>query len=545
LYLKKRWLLLFFTVVIVVLGSYLYINFFSSDKAEPPCCVKHKVVIPPVFSITESTPITNLDSSKANQTITYNILNQIQEGLMRLGTKDIPVLGLAESYQVSPDYRTYTFTIRKNAKWSDGKPVTANDFLYAWKRVLTPTNHYEYGYLFFPIHNAEAYYKGEITADQLGVSAPDDNHLVVKLVNPDPNFLSLVTHTTFLPGRLDLVKKYGDDYASVPDKMSFTGPFQLKTVTPKKAVLVKNEMYWDKANVYLPEVAINVEVDPAKQVDLFKSELTGMIKLDPQYAIPFKTDTNLKIAPKAITDYIEMNQRKSLFQNIHIRKAIQLALNRDDIATVLQDGSTKADEIVPPVLKTSRNEAFRAGIKLPFHLEEAKTNLNKGYQELGIAQPSVLTLVTYNDQHSITLADHVKKQLHAIGLEVNVKKYDPNKKSQVEPNGDYDLSVSEWSADYHDPATFLSLWHSAMPENISGFQNSNYDSLLDRATIEEDPVKQVKFLQQAEKYLLKDQAVIVPLVYLNDFRLQKSYVKNVLYHPFGAEYTLKWATYRK
>ena len=130
---------------------------------------------------------------------------------MRLGPNNIPVLGLAESYQASPDYRTYSFTIRKNAVWSDGKPVTARDFKFAWERALSPENEYALAYLFYPIHNAKAYSMGKVTADQVGIIVKDDRHLIIQLDKPDPNFLSLVTLTPFLPLRSDLVKKYGED----------------------------------------------------------------------------------------------------------------------------------------------------------------------------------------------------------------------------------------------------------------------------------------------------------------------------------------------
>ncbi len=542
LYIKKRWLLLFLVILIGVPILYVYNYFFSSDDEETVCCAKHQVEIPPIFTIMESTAIGSLDSSKATESITYNLLNQVEEGLMRLGSKDIPVPGLAESYQASSDYQTYTFTIRSSATWTDGKPVTANDFIYAWKEALSPANQYENAYLFFPIHNAQAYHEGNVAADQLGISAPDDHHLVVQLDNPNPNFLSLVTLTPFLPIRQDIKEKFGEDYASTPAQMGYTGPFQLKAVTPKKAVLIKNELYWDKTNVKLPRVEINVEVDPAKQVDLFKSELTGMIKLDPRYLSSFQSPENLTIS-KATTDYIEMNEKKPLLQNLQIRKAIQLALNRDEMVTALKDGSSIADEIVPPVLKTSGNEAFRVGITLPFRLDEAKTHLNQGLQELGMTQPGELTLLTYNDQHSVILAKQVKQQLQAIGLGVVIKQYNPGEKSKLESTGEYDFSIAEWSADYHDPASFLTLWRSGVPENISGFQNPTYDAFLDQAKNEVDPVKQIELYKQAEKYLIADQAVIMPLIYLGDYRLQKAYVRQVLYHPFGAEYTLKWATY--
>lgn len=543
MYIKKRWLILFILIILAIPTYFIYDFFFSSDQDKEVCCVKPKVVIPSVLNISESTPISNLDSSKATETVTYNILNQVQEGLMRLGPKDVPQPALAQSYEVSSDYRIYTFTIR-NTTWSDGKPLTAHDFLYAWKRALSPVNQYNNAKLFFPIHNAQAYNEGKVPADQLGISAPDEHHLVVQLDNPNPNFLSLTTFTPFFPLRQDLVEKHRDKYASTPEQMSFIGPFQLESVYPKRAVLIKNESYWDKANVKLPKVDIKIEVDSTKQIGLYNSELTGMIKLDPHYLNFNNKSSNPVNISRAITDYMDMNERRPLLQNLHIRKAIQLALNRDDMVDELKDGSSVADAVIPPALKTAKGEPFRSGISLPYRAEEAKTHLAQGLQELGLSQVTPLTLLTYNDQHSIILANKAKEQLKAIGIDVEIKQYDPGEKAKLDANGEYDLSISEWSVDYHDPSSFLFLWHSGVNLNVSGFQDVKYDALLDQAKNEVDPAKQVQLYQQAEKYLLSDQAVIMPLVHIGDLRLQKSYVKGVLYHPFGAEYTLKWATYQ-
>lgn len=543
MYIKKRWLVLFIILFIGVPLYYVYSHFFQSDDAQTACCQKYKVVVPPIFNITESTPIGNLDSSEATESISFNILNQIEEGLMRLGPDNMPIPGLAESYQVSPDYKTYTFTIRKHATWSDGKPITAEDFLYAWQHTLSPANHYAYSYLFYPIHNAEAVNEGKISADGFGVFAPDSSHLIVHLDKPDPNFLSLVTFTPFFPLRQDLVEKYGSDYTATPEQMSFSGPFLLKTVTPKKAVLMKNNMYWDKAHVNLPEVNINVEVDPEKQVDLYNSELTGMMKLDPHYISQLQTKANLIAISKATTDYIEMNEQKQLLQNIHIRKAIQLALKRNDMVAGLKDGSTVANEIVPPTIKTYTGESFHADFSLQSNIDEAKADLAQGLKEVGISNPPTLTLLTYNFPHFVTLASYVQKQLKEIGLHVMIKKYDPSQKSELDAAGKYDLSISEWVVYNHDPSSFLGLWHSGTFVNISGFHNQAYDRLLDQAANETDPNKQISLYKQAEQFLIVNQAVIVPLVYTGDLRLQKPYVHNVYYHPFGAEYSLKWATY--
>jgi oligopeptide transport system substrate-binding protein len=530
--------------LIVVAGGYVYINFFQEDEADEVCCAKHELTPPKVLTITESTPIPILDSSKANQQITYNILNQVQEGLMRLGPNDIPVPGLAESYQVSPDYRTYTFIIRKNAVWSDGKAVTAHDFKFAWERALSPANEYEYSFLFYPIHNAEAYSNGVVNSDQIGITATDDRHLTIKLEKPDPNFLSLVTLTPFLPLRSDLIEKYGEGYASSAEKMSFTGPFKLTAYNPQSAGLVKNDLYWDANAIKLSQAIINVEVDQKKRISLYKSELMAMSKTFSSYTNGMKSK-DMKLSPKSISNYIVMNQNKEIFSNAKIRKAIQIAINNKEISSDFKGETTPINSLVPPVLITSNQEIFRTNISSSSQISKAKEILNKGLSELKIDKfPPVKLVTTEGDVRLTTQANLLKRQLSMVGITVNIYKYPVKQKGRILLDGDYDLSINEWSAEYHDPSIFLMIGHSRVKDNISGFADPHYDSLLDKASLEANPTKRDQLLQQAERYLIEEKAVVVPLVHVNDLRLQKSYVKNVLYHPFGADYTLKWATYQ-
>ncbi|WP_028776831.1 peptide ABC transporter substrate-binding protein [Shimazuella kribbensis] len=539
MYIRKRWILLTFVLVLGIAIGYIYIKFFQTNNADEVCCVKHYLKVPPVLTITESTAIPILDSSKANQQITYNILNQVQEGLMRLGPNNIPVLGLAESYQVSPDYRTYTFTIRKNAVWSDGKAVTASDFKFAWQRALSPEDDYAFSYLFYPIHNAEAYSLGKVGAEQIGITADDEKRLTIQLDRPDPNFLSLVTLTPFLPLPKERVEKYGEDYATspVPESMSYSGPYQLKSFNPGSAVLIKNPVYWDSRNVKLKEIKIDVKVDEDKRSSLYKSELTSMSKTNKKQRENFKQQ-------KAISTYLIFNQGKENLQNFKLRQAIQLALNTTEMVTDLSDESSAASSLVPPVLITNQRKAFKTDLQLKSNLTESKRLLHAGLTDLGISGSLNLSLLTYDDSRSLAIANEIKKQLLKVGILVNIEKYNVKKKEEKESNGEYDLSINEWFAEYHDPSIFLNIFTSKAMENTSNFSDKQYDTLIEKASLEANPAKRDQYLHQAEKYLIVDKAVIKPLVYVNDLRLQKPYVKNVLYHPFGADYSLKWATYQ-
>jgi oligopeptide transport system substrate-binding protein len=529
LYIRKRWILLFFTIVIVSGSWYLYRTFFAEDRADQVCCEKQYLTVPKVLTILESEQIPILDSSKANQQITYNILNQVQEGLMRLGKDNVPVPGLAESYQVSPDYKTYTFTLRKQAVWSDGQPVTAKDFQYAWLRALSPEINYERRYLLYGIEGAELYAEGKIAEEKVGIKVNGERQLTIQLTKPDPNFLSLVTLTPFLPVRQDLVEKYGEKYAEYPDTMSYSGPFIIKSFIPERVELEKNDKYWDAKNIYLSGAIIQVEVDAPKTEMLFRSELAAMAMLGD---LP-EDQTGVFKVTRSISNFLEMNENKRLWQNKFVRQAVQLQLQQLE---GLPDTMVSAKGLLPPGTLSQNKD-----LHLP--VEQAKQLLEKGLTELGLSGDQEILLLTYDDEISVALAEKIRDQLAIIGFTVKIEKLTSVAKTKKKKKGEFDLSLGEWSLKYPDALEFLSRWSSDPKVHLFGFADPKYDSLLQQASITADPTKRIQLLQQAERYLIEEQAAVVPLAYINDIRLQKPYVKNVLYHPFGADYSLKWASY--
>ena len=323
-------------------------------------------------------------------------------------------------------------------------------------------------------------------------------------------------------------------YATSPETMSFSGPFLLKTLTPQKAILIKNRSYWDQSKVKLMKAVLNVEVDKQKQQELYRSELTSMVELDGKER---KNKKELIKVLKSVSDFLEMNEKDEIFQNERIRKAIRLQINSKKIKQKFPNSFVSARGVIPPMSKSNKF------IDVQPSEAKSKVLLAKGYQELGIKQLHDLKLLTYNDDRSIILAEQVKEQLNKIGIKVTIKKLAPSKKSQAESEGNFDLSISEWSLKYPNALEVLSLWESNADTNISGFADHHYDALIQQASLEANPAKREQLLQQAQRYLIVDKAAVVPLVYVNDCRLQKSYVKNVVYHPFGADYSLKWATY--
>jgi oligopeptide transport system substrate-binding protein len=500
-----------------------------------------------VLRLTETNQISGLDSAKYVDIVSWNVLYNVNEGLMRLGKENKPVYGIAEDVQISPDKKVYTFKLREDAVWSDGEPVTARDFEYAWKRALNPKTKSEYAYILYSIVGAEEYNKGVGKAEDVGVKAVDDQTLVVKLKKPQLTFLSLTTQSTYFPQRQDIVENYGDEYSKSPDKMVYNGPFVLQSVTPQKVVLKKNENYWDANTVSLNRVEIIVAADTPKRISLYNSGQADTAKLDQEFVSAYIQTPDYLNMELASSQFILLNQRNKILRNDNIRRAISLAIDREEIAhQVLKDGSKPAGALVPPALYVD-NQSYRKLAGQTFvkqDVDKAKKYFQRGLRELGLSKPPTsLTLLSFDD-HRKYVALSIKKQLREVlGLEVKLDSVPRKLKVPRELKGEFDLTMSSWFADYSDPIGFLEIWKSESGLNYMAFKNPIFDRLIEKAGQSADQKKKTSYLAQAEKLLVGEdrEAALVPLYYEANSFLQKPYVKDLYRHPYGAEYDLKWA----
>lgn len=509
-----------------------------------------------VLRLSVPADVPTLDSGIAIDTSSMDVLNNIQEGLMRLGKTNQPENGLAEDVQISEDKMTYTFTLRKDANWSDGNPVTAKDFEYAWKRVLNPETASEYAYLFYPIKNAQEYHLGEdqdgnpakVTIDQVGIKAKDDQTLEVNLKQPMFNFLSVITLPTFLPIREDIHKKFGDQYALKPENMLYSGPFVLSSQTQNKMILTKNEQYWDKNSVFLNTVELYTVKDVALGINLYNTGQLDTAMLDQAFVDAFKQSPDYIKVDQASTFYLQMNHNKSFTSNANIRKAITLAIDRQDITDgILKDGSTPALSMVPPSLNGVGNKSFRVnGEVISPNTELAQQYFKKGLEELGLTKaPDRVVLVSTDTTTSKNVALTIQDQLRKI-LKLDVKLDSPPFKIRLEKasKGDFDLMISGWGADYNDPMSFLDIWTSNNSMNHARYKSAQYDQLIQQAKLAKTQEEQFNFLLKAEQLLVgveNGDTAIAPLYYQSVSMLQKPNVKDIYRHPYGATLSLKWA----
>ncbi|GGA44237.1 peptide ABC transporter substrate-binding protein [Kroppenstedtia guangzhouensis] len=495
-----------------------------------------------VLDMTLTAEPPGLDSAVTTDVVSFDVLNNVMEGLYRLDKDNRPEPAIAAGVDISEDKKTYTFRLRE-AKWSDEEPVKAQDFEYAWKRALNPKTKGEYAYILYPIKNAEAYNTGQVSADEVGIKAVDEQTLQVELEYPVPYFLSLTTFATYMPQRKDIVEKFGEKYGTEPDKMVYNGPFNLSEWQHEQKVqLQKSDTYWDRNTVRLETVNQYIVKDTSTGVNLYTSNQTDLTFLDSELSEAFKKSPEYLPVTTSTVQYLQFNTNNEFLSNANIRKAISYAIDREAMVKILKDGSQPAYGFVSPTIINSNNKNFRkeSGDGHQFNPPEAKRLLKVGMEELGITEKPELTMLIYDDNRK-KAAEVMQEQLRTnLGLEVRLDPRPLKQKLDEEAKGNFELTFAGWSADYNDPMSYLDMFLTDGPFNRGKWSNKTYDQLIKKSTGNPDNEERAKDLIQAEK-ILSDHAPIAPLYFGGEVYLQKQYVKNLVRHPVGTGISLKWA----
>jgi oligopeptide transport system substrate-binding protein len=494
-----------------------------------------------VLNLVEKAEPINLDTAKLIDDSSVKIVTNVMEGLMRLDKDNRPVPGMAADFpKVSADKKTYTFQLR-DAKWSDGKPVTAYDFEYAWKRALNPETKSAYAFILYPIQGAEEYHTGKGSAEEVGVKVLDEKTLQVRLKEPIPYFLSLTSFITYSPQRKDIVEKYGDQYAEDADKMVYNGPFVLSEWEHQHSYrFVKNKNYWDRDHVFLDEVNVRIVPDSEEAMSMYVSNRADVVMLNNDLIEAFKDSKEFVTADSGTIYFLRFNTDFSIFRNQKIRQAFSLAVEREELVAKGLIDDIPAGGMVPPLVMGYEGY-FRdhAEEYVDHDPEKAKSLLREGMEELDIDTLPAIELLVYDDDRK-RIALVLKEQLQKnLGAEIRIHPLPQKQKFEVEEQGKFHLSFVRWTGDYNDPMTFLEMWHSQNALNFGGWSNKRYDRLIDRSRENTDYRKRERDLIEAEKILVEE-AGAAPLYYEKEAYLQKTYVKNLVRHPVGAKYTLKW-----
>ncbi|PSL28392.1 oligopeptide transport system substrate-binding protein [Planomicrobium soli] len=508
------------------------------------------------LNLMERAEIPTMDSAIAEDEVTFNILNNVSEGLFRLNEENIAEPAMAANEpEISEDGLTYTFTLR-DANWSDGSPVTAQDFVFAWQRAVDPETGSPYGPYMMggTIKNATEVAAGEMDKAELGVQAIDDKTLEVTLERPVPYFISLMSFGTFLPQKEAFVTEKGNDYASNSDNVLYNGPFVLTDWdgTGLKWSLEKNQEYWDAETVQLEKIDFDVVKEPSTAVNLYTSGEKDRATLSGEFALQYAQDPEVVRELDPSTFYLKFNQErngeKTPLANVNIRKAIAMAFNKQDMTdVVLADGSLPANYLVPVEFAFDENQAdFREvnGDMMAFNATEAQTLWAQGLEEEGLTELT-LELLGGDTETAKNLDEYMKSQLEGNleGLTVQLKAVPFAVRLELDEAQDYDIQSAGWGPDYQDPMTFLDLFVTDSPQNKMSYSNKEFDALIESAKGElaQDAAARWDAMAQAERILLEEDAAIAPTYQRGHMSLQKPYVKGIVAHPFGGNYAYKWA----
>lgn len=497
-------------------------------------------------TLVSTTDVPQLDPTKTTDSTSIIVTNNVFEGLYRLDGDNKPTPGIAESVEVSDDKKTYTFKLRKDAKWSDGSAVTADDFIYAWKRALNPETAAEYAYILQDLKNANKIMAGDAQLDELGVKKVDDQTLEVQLEAPAPYFLGLTSFPTYLPLKQSFVEDKGDKFATSVDTMVFNGPFVLdKWQANAGWTYKKNPDYWDKANVKMDKIDVKVVKEISTGVNLFEAKEVDFAPITSEFVSQYEKSDDYKTRPDARINFLRFNQKNKALKNKNIRKALALGFEKQGITDViLNDGSKPANFIVAKDFTfTPDGEDFRA--KYPdlqsYDADAAKKAWDAGLKELGVKTVE-LSMLSRDEDAFKKVSEYLKGDLekHLPGLTIKIKQQPFKNFLELESKGDYDISAAGWGPDYQDPMTFLDMWLTDGSFNRMEYSNKKFDDLIKGAKQQADEAKRWSDMQEAEKMLLTEDYAIAPIYQKGEAYLQRTNIDKLYRHPFGADMSFKW-----
>ncbi len=507
-----------------------------------------------VLNWTESAQISTQDPSLTTDSTSFQALLNTQEGLYRLDKKQKPQLALAKSAKVTDGGKTYTFVLR-DAKWSNGQAITANDFVYSYRRTLNPKTKSSMAFYLYQIVNAEAINAGKKPVSSLGVKALSKNKLQIKLVRPVSYFKLLLAFPLFFPENQQFIEKVGSKYGTAAKYTISSGPFKLTkwTGSNKQFTLVKNQNYWDKKNVKLDKVNETISETSSTAYNLYQAGKLDETYLTGEQVKANKGKSTFYDRPASAIQRLELNRKKvKAFNNFNIRRALSLAIDRESLAKVLSDGSVAAKGFVPSGMgnNPTTGEAFykEAYVKeaVSYNLKEAKKYLAKGYKELGIKFLN-LNLTVSDTDSAKQVGEFLQSKLGELpGVKITVTTLPYTTLISRQSAGNYQLTIKNWQAILGDPINFLDVFEKDSSYNTSGFASSKYDQLLNEAenVYGNKPVQRWKRLVAAEKLLMNEQGTI-PLIQTAKPQLVQSYVKNVSYNPLGIPYDFKLVYIKK
>ncbi|HAP5566122.1 TPA: peptide ABC transporter substrate-binding protein [Enterococcus faecalis] len=544
--LKMMGIMLFVSTVLVGCGTTAETK--RDEKATEKTNVSKKIL-----NLMENSEIGSMDSIFTQDEASINAQSNVFEGLYQLDEKDQLIPAAAkEMPEISEDGKRYTIKLREDGKWSNGDAVTANDFVFAWRKLANPKNQANYFFLLEgTILNGIAITKEEKAPEKLGVKALDDYTLEVTLEKPVPYFTSLLAFSPFFPQNEAFVKEKGQAYGTSSEMIVSNGPFLMKNWDQSAMSwdFVRNPDYYDKEKVKSETIHFEVLKETNTVYNLYESGELDVAVLTGDFAKQNRDNPDYEAIERSKVYSLRLNQKRnekpSIFANENVRKALAYALDKKSLVdNILADGSKEIYGYIPEkfVYNPETNEDFRqeAGALVKTDAKKAKEYLDKAKAELN--GDVAIELLSRDGDSDRKVAEFIQGQLQETlpGLTINVKTVPLNNAIELMRKGDYELSVGMWGPDYQDPMTFL---ESSVSGNRMNYSSPTFDQLIEEATTKyaNDPETRWQTLIKAEKVLVEEDAALIPLYQEARSQLIRPGVKGIQYHNFGATSTYKYA----
>ncbi|WP_394176366.1 peptide ABC transporter substrate-binding protein [Guptibacillus hwajinpoensis] len=488
-----------------------------------------------VLKLNNGSEPTSFDPPIGFDSVSWNALNNLMEGMTRLDQDDQPQPAAAKEWELSDDGKTYTFHLR-DAKWSNGEPVTAEDFEYAWKRLANPDTASPAAFLAYFIEGAEAFNTGEGSEEDMMVKAVDESTLEVQLESPVPYFPSLVSNPAFFPVHKDTVEA-DPEWHTEADTYVSNGPFKLtKWEHDSKFVFSKNENYWDVANVKLDEVDWAMVDDTNTEYQMYKTGELHTSDVPADLSEELFDNGQAQVEDQSGTYFYRFNLDMEPFQNENIRKAFAMAVDQQKIVEFVTKNEEKpAHGFVAYGFEDASGGDFRevGGDLVTTDANKAKELLEKGMEEEGYNELPNVTL-TYNTSDAHKKIAETLQQMYkeVLGVNVDLANQEWNVFSDEQKQLKLQFSRSSFLADYGDPINFLESFQTGHSMNRTGWSSEEYDSLIQQAKEETDEAKRFELMHEAEA-LLFEEMPIFPIHFYNQVYLQNEDVTGIVRHPVG------------
>ncbi|WP_419749524.1 peptide ABC transporter substrate-binding protein [Terrisporobacter petrolearius] len=484
-----------------------------------------------------------IDPAKNSAVDGATLINHAFEGLMKLDKDNKIVEGQAAKYEVNKDETVYTFTLREGIKWSDGEQVKAEDFVYAWQRLVDPKTGADYNYMIDMVKNANEIMAGKKKPKELGIKALDEKTVEVTLTTPTPYFLEVCAFPATFPVRKDIVEANADTWSTDPKTYIGNGPYVLKSWEHQsKMTYVKNENYYDLKKLGPDTINFVLMEDKNTMLSAYKNNEILFADDLPSEEIDAMKDKGLVIEKQLGTYFLSINVKKEGLDNVKVREALSLALDRDYIVEkVAKGGQIPADSFVTTGLTDADGKTeFHENAKKWYDAKDYKGNVEKakkllkeaGYEN-GKGLPSIELMCNPGHEPIMEAVQNMWKE--NLGLNVTISSQDWNVFLETRKQGDFQVARDGWLGDYNDPISFIDMWITGGGNNNAQWSNKEYDKIVSEIKSTTDAKERYAKMHEAEDLLAKDMPII-PIYYYTDLYLISDKLEGMYTSPLGYKY---------